>query len=165
MKSRYEIAAKARQILQETAAQCPQYAAKLNGVAVEVSGRMTACAGRASYRKNLIKLSLPFYADDTNFEQDLRNTVTHEAAHLVVGPSRTPHGLLWKLTHRSMGGTGERCHELELADGFAARRQQNRLEAPCSKCGKGIKLGPTQYKRHMENVSRGGRGYIHRICP
>src|SRR5262245_21419719 len=103
MKTRAEIAWQARKILQETAERCPQYAPFLTRIAVEVSGRMTRCAGVAIPIDYLIKLSLPFYADDSNFESDLADTVKHEAAHIIAAHKALqaqrrirPHGLEWR---------------------------------------------------------------------
>lgn len=130
MKSRQEIAWRVHQILQETAKACPQYADRLHAMRIKVSGRMTRCAGYASYKTNTIKISLPFYADDDNFANDLANTTTHEAAHLLAyqlhickGQKIRPHGREWRSIHRAMGGNGERCHKLKVAAGFQRRRK------------------------------------------
>mgnify|MGYP001619177687 CR=1 FL=1 len=165
MKTTHEIAWRARKILQESAVACPQYADKLHGMKIVVSSRMTRCAGKAFYWQNTIKLSLPYFADDKNFDEGLFNTVTHEAAHLIVGAVGRlggPHGPQWRAVHRSMGGNGERCHEFELADGFSRRVKH---EVTCSKCGGSLKLGTAQYRRHVQHVKVGGIGYIHRKCP
>lgn len=168
MKTRNEIAWRARQILREAAVKCPQWADKLHAMRIKVSGRMTRCAGCAVYRTNTIKISLPFFADAGNFDTALANTVTHEAAHLIVGVFGRlggPHGPQWRATHRAMGGTGDRCHTLELAHGFAPRRAKPRVQIPCPKCGQPMPMGPTQLREHERIRSMGGQGYTHRLCP
>jgi predicted SprT family Zn-dependent metalloprotease len=114
---------------------------------------MTSTAGTASYRKNEITLSLPFFADDANFDSHLFETVTHEAAHLVVGMegrNGKPHGPQFRKVHRAMGGKGERTHDMALAEGFTKRKRKPRTEAPCGcGCGEMMKLGPVQLKKQL----------------
>lgn len=178
MKTRAEIAWRARKILQETAAACPQYAEWLHHMLIEVSGRMTSCAGRAYSGQNLIKLSLPFYADDTNFENDLEDTVKHEAAHLIASSKARrlmrrirPHGIEWRSIHLALGGNGKRCHNLQLADGFKARKRQPLTSMPCCKCGQPIRLKPSRARTYAEGIKRGsmgpgtGFGFRHGVCP
>lgn len=155
---------RARRIIDETIERCPQYADKLRSIRFEVSGRMTACAGKAFYARNLVKLSLPYFADEGNADSHLFETVTHEAAHLVMGPGYG-HGGLWKRCHREMGGKGERCHSLELASGYTRRKSQARVESQCSRCDQPITLGPRQAKKHEALRAAGREGYRHRQCP
>jgi len=168
MKTKAEIAARTREILNETAIKCPQWADKLHAMRIKVSGRMTRCAGRAAYRTNTIKLSLPFFADAGNFDTALANTVTHEAAHLIVGVFGRvggPHGSQWRATHRAMGGTGARCHTLELAHGFEPRRRKPLIQVNCPKCNQPMPLGARQFTKHQRIRVLGGTGYTHRLCP
>lgn len=149
MRNKHQIQREARAILSEFFDAYPV----LRTVNVRVSERMTRAAGSARFRKGQpfeIVLSLPFYATEDN---DLRETVTHEAAHCVAG-IKAGHGPAWKLVHRSMGGKAERCHTLTLAPGFTARRNTGRVEVPCPcNCGQTMKLGPTQAKKHAANGS------------
>lgn len=178
MKTRAEIAWRARQILRETAAACPRYADYLHYMLIEVSGRMTACAGKAYCAHNLIKLSLPFYADDANFENDLADTVKHEAAHLIAYTKARrimrrirPHGIEWRSIHLALGGNGKRCHNLQLAEGFKARKRQSLTPMPCAKCGQPILLKPARARTYAEGIKRGslgpgtGFGFMHGVCP
>lgn len=178
MKTRAEIAWRARKILQETAAACPQYADYLHYMMIEVSDRLTSCAGKAYYNQNLIKLSLPFYADDANFGNDLEDTMTHEAAHLIAYTQARsfmqrikPHGPEWRSIHLALGGSGKRCHNLQLAEGFQARKRQPLTSMPCSKCGQSILLKPSHARSYAEGIRRGsmgpgtGFGFSHGVCP
>lgn len=119
----------------------------LRSMPIRVSARMTRAGGSVRFRKGEpfeIVLSLPFFADESN---DLRNTVTHEAAHVVAG-IKAKHGPEWRRVHRSMGGTAERCHTMTLAQGYTARRNK-RIEVPCPcGCGQSMSLGPTQASKH-----------------
>lgn len=167
MKSPCQIEQRAKEILNEAAIRCPQWASKLHAMKIRISSRMTNCAGRASYRHNLVKLSLPFFADEHNFQTALLPTVTHEAAHLIVGlegRNRQPHGLQWQTIDKALGGTGQRCHTLELADGFA-RRVQPRVSVPCPKCNQPMSMGSRQYTKHRKLRAAGLLGYVHKKCP
>lgn len=152
MKRQQDIHAAARQILQAAAVRCPQHADKLHSIGIRVSSRMTSCGGTASYRKNEVTISLPFFADEANFTNELFEVVTHEAAHLIVGREGRkgqPHGPVFRSVHRSLGGTGKRTHSMALADGFKGRKRTQRtgVQCPCG-CGQTMSLGPTQLKRH-----------------
>jgi hypothetical protein len=158
MRNSYQIKTEARAILNELATNHPI----LSGVPIRVSSRMTRAAGKAVWhRGGIVKeivLSLPFFADSAN---DLHRTVTHEAAHLVAGHA-AGHGPTWKMVHRSMGGKGDRCHTMSLAEGFAhtARKRAPRVSATCPKCGQPMSLGPTQAKKAAR-----GAVYSHGRCP
>lgn len=158
MKRQHEIAYAAREILKGTMVRCPGYATKLRTVSIRVSSRMTSTAGTAKYSKNEITLSLPFFADETNFDSHLFETVTHEAAHLVVGlegRNGQPHGPQFRSVHYAMGGAGKRTHSMDLADGFKARTRKPSVKTPCGcGCGQSMSLGPTQAKKHQSGRAK-----------
>ncbi len=177
MKTRHEIHDQARRILMDTADKHPKYAIHLQQTAIEVSGRMTLAAGTAHTSKNLIKLSLPYFADDSNFDKFLANVVTHEAAHLIAhtlakaaGRRIKSHGWEWQSIHRALGGDGKRCHSLKLAEGFKPRKKQPLVAMPCCRCSKEILLKPIRARNYAEGIKRGslgpgtGYGYMHREC-
>lgn len=150
---------------------------KLLGITFEVSSRMTRAAGAAYIARKMIKLSLPFFASEANFQKDFRNTVTHEIAHILVPPTswcgrsnRDAHGFRWQAMHRQLGGTGERCHELELSVGYSARRRV-RIEMPCFKCGKPIFLTRSRAQTYQTGIEHGSMGpgtnygFAHKNCP
>ena len=155
MRSKQQIQREARAILVEFADRYPI----LGTIPIRVSARMTRAGGTAVFTNPAhepveIKLSLPFFADEAN---DLRETVTHEAAHIVAG-RKAVHGPAWKAVHRTMGGKAQRCHKMELANGFTARRNV-RVDSPCARCGRPLSLGPIQAKK----ANRGAR-YSHKNC-
>jgi predicted SprT family Zn-dependent metalloprotease len=167
MKQANEIQRAAYRILADAAERCPGYADTIRRIRVRISSRMTSCGGTANYRKMEIALPLAYFADETNFEKFLFEVVTHEAAHLVVGivdRNRRPHGPQFKMVHRSMGGTGKRTHEMQLADGFSKRKAATRTSVFCGcGCGETITLGPTQYRKHLKGlryVKQGHRGRV-----
>jgi hypothetical protein len=47
--------------------------------------------------------------------QERRNTITHEVAHALAGP-HAKHGEKWRALHRSLGGDGERCGDVEVPE-------------------------------------------------
>lgn len=134
-------------------------------ITFKLSRRMTRAAGKARPSTGEVTLSLAFYEDRSNFEKDFRNTVTHEIAHVLsppvrIGRKRSSHGPAWQAMHRRLGGTGERCHELELAEGYTARRTARKATVCGCGCGSPMTLGPTQAKRHAQSIARGGTGYM-----
>lgn len=145
----------ARSLLRRLAREHPQWAAKLLGVQVRLSGRLTSSAGVADARKRQIRLSAPLFGRPENRDQ-LANTVTHEAAHLIVGASEG-HGARWVAVHRALGGNGERCHRMETG---ASRRQAPREEARCTRCGDLLLVGPIRMRRMRSEELR----YRHRGC-
>lgn len=177
MKTASDILYKARTILRQASEQNPSYAYLLSDIRIEVSRRMTKCAGLAIPLEKIIRLSLPFYADDANFEKDLSDTVTHEAAHIIAqlralsnGIRIKWHGPEWRAIHRSLGGSGERCHNLKLAAGFKARRKQELTPMPCCICGQRILLKPARARTYAAGIKAGsmgpgtGFGFHHKDC-
>lgn len=169
-----DILVAALKIRNDLADRFSEHADVLNGTRIEVSGRMTNCAGKAYCRRdgnNTVKLSLAFFADETNFENHFFETVSHELAHVLApswhefGRRREPHGEAWQAMHRKLGGNAERCHSMKLADGFAARRRASKHGATCSVCGQTVLLGPSQIKRHNQCIALGWPGYRHKTCP
>lgn len=158
MRSKQKIQREARAIVAEFTDQYPI----LRTMPIRVSARMTRAAGSVRFRKGEpfeIVLSLPFFASEEN---DLRETVTHEAAHVVAG-IRAGHGPAWRAVHRSMGGKAQRTHTMSLAQGFTARRDTQpkvRVEVACPKCGQPMLLGPVQAKK-----AKRGAVYSHQRCP
>lgn len=112
---------------------------------------MTTCAGKAFPFQYLVKLSRAYYADRENFEKDFRDTVLHEIAHIVtrhVNPQRVkPHGTEWKSVATRLGAKPDRCHALQLAEGFKRKTREGGT-APCGVCGKPMQLGYRQYQHH-----------------
>jgi predicted SprT family Zn-dependent metalloprotease len=143
---------------------------------------MTNCAGRAWNNLNLVKLSLAFFASESNYLAEFQDTVLHELAHIITrkvyGPLVKPHGREWKYVATMVGAKPERCHAMQLADGFQARKKQSGGLAPCVNCGRMLELGPRQYKEHVirtsiyqemkqknPNFQIPNTGYAHRTCP
>lgn len=140
MKTALDISTKAREILWEAAKRCPQWDLCLYQMVIEVSDRMTNCAGKAFAIDRKIKLSRPFFADDGNFDAELRETVLHEAAHIIaikkytnLGIRIKPHGREWRTVCLALGGKPERCHDMKLAEGFKARKEKMPYWTPVPK--------------------------------
>lgn len=155
-----EILRAAREILLDCEEVAPMDFENRPRITFRVSSRMTRAAGSAIPRTGVVTLSLPFFEDRTNFDAEFRNTVTHEIAHVLSPPTRDPytgrkssHGPAWKAMHRRLGGTGDRCHTLDLAAGYERRGRSKRTEVPCScGCGQAMRLGPTQLRRYQSGA-------------
>ena len=169
MKSAQDLLHEAYCIRDVLAIKHPDLGPVLRQIRIEISTRMTEAAGKAKCQSKIVKLSLPFYADETNFTEDFYNTVTHEFAHILAPPFWGPtgrkidHGEAWQAMHIRLGGNGERCHTLEVAEAF--KRKVVMTPAACGTCGQSIMLSPIRLKRHNENLALGGRGYRHNKCP
>lgn len=167
--TKQRIKSRAQEILRECFSLVPEQAGFMQRIRFRVSARMTRAAGKARPSTGEITLSLPYFEDVGNFEKEFRNTVTHEIAHVLSPPYRNPgsrksvqHGHRWQAMHRRLGGTGERCHELELSAGYERKRRgrAERTSVPCPKCEQPMSLGPTQLKKY-----RMGARYSHSRCP
>tara|TARA_R110002167_G_scaffold143958_2_gene333736 strand:- start:62872 stop:63390 length:519 start_codon:yes stop_codon:yes gene_type:complete len=108
---------------------------RLNQAHFQISNRMTSSGGSACVQgKNVgrVKLSGPIFRDEANSESDLRNTIRHELAHIAVGPGHG-HDAVWKREAKRMGCTGDRCHQMVVAQ--STRRARFDWMASCSSCG------------------------------
>ena len=108
---------------------------RLSGAHFQISNRMTTSGGSACVQgKNVgrVKLSGPIFRDEANSESDLRNTIRHELAHIAVGPGHG-HDAVWKREAKRMGCTGDRCHQMVVAQ--SSRRARFDWTASCSSCG------------------------------
>lgn len=92
--------------------------------------RATARAGQTDHNKKVLSLSWKYVT--LNDVADVRDTILHEIAHVLVPPIRVNgrwvhHGPAWKRTARAIGCTGERTTQADT--GRVARPK--RYEAIC----------------------------------
>lgn len=85
-------------------------------------------AGRCSYRKQLITLSINFVI--RNNDEEIKDTILHEIAHALAGPG-TGHGPKWKAVCRQIGAKPVRCYDSEKVD-----MPKGRYKAVCGGCQK-----------------------------
>ena len=79
----------------------------------------------------------------------VRNTILHEIAHALVGPGHH-HDKVWRAMARSIGCTGDRCHDVDFAPpryimscqgcGWAQTRNARRKGLVCRTCGKAVRF-------------------------
>tara|TARA_R110000764_G_scaffold36736_2_gene82018 strand:+ start:39693 stop:40205 length:513 start_codon:yes stop_codon:yes gene_type:complete len=101
----------------------------------KISNRMTSSGGSACVggpNTGRVKLSGPIFRDEANSEDDLRNTIRHELAHIAVGRGHG-HDAVWKREAKRMGCTGDRCHQMVTAQ--AKTRARFDWDVSCSSCG------------------------------
>lgn len=90
-----------------------------------------------------------------NWDEMVKQTIPHEVAHLVgyvhkrLGAKN--HNWQWQQIDRSLGGTGERCHKMELTPGRKTNRYIYKLP-----CGEEITVGP----KHHSGLQNGKYGYL-----
>ncbi len=81
-------------------------------------------AGRCAYGIRVISMSRLFCLKAP--VDEIRDTILHEIAHALVGPEHN-HDSIWKTTARSIGCTGNRCHDVDFAP--------SRYIVSCHRCG------------------------------
>lgn len=81
-------------------------------------------AGRCALDIRVISLSRLFCLEAS--AEEVGDTLLHEIAHALVGPAHN-HDSIWKAAARSIGCTGNRCHDVEFAP--------PRYIVSCPRCG------------------------------
>lgn len=82
--------------------------------------------GVCKYRYKVIALSAPLV--ELNDEAEIKDTILHEIAHALVGPSHG-HDLVWKRKAIEIGCNGKRC-----CDSKVVATPESRYVAVCSGC-------------------------------
>ena len=85
--------------------------------------------GVCRFREKSIELSV--YHVDSSPDASVANTILHEIAHAMVGPSHG-HDWTWKSVARMIGCTGERCGKMEIPD---ALKRKAKYIGRCEGCG------------------------------
>lgn len=115
----------------------------------------TKVAGRVHLggSKRLVRLNYKLMAKEK--VADFKATLIHETAHIVAFNmfEERGHGKYFKYVDRQLGGSGDRCHQMEYLTGkatwryqcvccgkqyHAARMLRNITNRYCSKCGVGV---------------------------
>ena len=73
-------------------------------------------AGEASFHRGVYTLKFNPEAVRNHWEEMVKNTISHEVAHIVQHKMRDymSHDLEWKSIDRNLGGNGQRCHNFNL---------------------------------------------------
>lgn len=141
-----------------------QIAREIYGFDAEVQTEIRDCgrtAGWASERNGVSTITINTQMFDPQYELELKNTVSHELAHIVcywnprLGRN---HDRGWKRVHQALGGDGSRCHSLPL------KRARSTKKAIYEVAGKEIKVGLTRHKR-IQNKTRSYLYNGHRVTP
>lgn len=98
-------------------------------------------AGRCAFDIRVISLSRLFCLEAPAHE--VSDTILHEIAHALVGPAHN-HDSIWKAAARSIGCTGNRCHEVDFAP--------PRYIVSCPRCG------------WSRQANRRGPGFVCKTC-
>lgn len=92
----------------------PQANLKKPAVVFSTKGKS---AGRAWKDCSKVEFNTIIAKNATEAGQDFTNTISHELAHIVqyaLNPRSKPHGVEFKMIHRSLGGTGETYHQYSV---------------------------------------------------
>lgn len=126
----------------------------------DLKGRAAGMAGGTSRSRltgKVMGLYLRFNREaiEKNWEDMVKQTIPHEIAHLVAYSfpqlGADHHNWKWAQIDRALGGTGERCHRMELTPG----RKTSRFVYKDSD-GKEVQVGP----KHHAGLQRGKYGYL-----
>lgn len=126
----------------------------------DIRGKCAGMAGAASvnrYTGEVKGLYLRFNREaiTKNWDEMVNQTIPHEVAHIVAYVHRRlgakNHNWAWQQIDRALGGTGERCHKMELTPGRRTTRHLYRLEN-----GLEFKIGP----KHHSGLQAGKYGYL-----
>lgn len=120
-------------------------------------------AGQAGGRRNRITGENHFYlrfnreAIEKHWDEQVNQTIPHEVAHLVAFAhprlGAKNHNYVWQRIDRSLGGTGERCHNMELTP--AKRRTVTRY-LYITERGTECPVGPKHHKHIQMYGAAGG---------
>lgn len=97
--------------------------ALLRKVPVTINYRMRTAGGRVGYTRQPYTRAVINISVEINYEyallameDEVQNTVSHELAHAyhILLTGSTDHGSQWQRIHLAMGGTAERCHNVEV---------------------------------------------------
>jgi predicted SprT family Zn-dependent metalloprotease len=101
--------------------------------------------GLCVYSRKTIELSIHFVERDNPWEE-IRDTILHEIAHALVGPSHG-HDKVWKRKCVQIGARPKACGEADMPEG--------KWNARCSGCGKA-------FHRHRKPMKE--KGWFCRDC-
>jgi hypothetical protein len=132
---------------------------------VILTNRLRVTAGRAS-RKLInpaikdsfiytIELSKVVLSKTTKEEQ--YDTISHELAHLLDAAIRNKfnHDKFWKSLHVAMGGTGKRCHGIEVK-----RNKRRKVKVTNLITKQEFFISPKSYKKLKFNLSLDNAAYM-----
>ena len=132
----------------------PEFTLKLLPIVFYPKG---SAAGRAKWKRvgSQVVYNVEFSVEaiGVDWENMYLDTIPHEIGHIVArfiyGHKAQAHGPEWKRISRSLGCTGERCHEMNLTKAHSSRRQR---ELYISDSGDKCVVGPTQHKKIQNKV-------------
>ena len=109
-------------------------------------------AGQCDYNTKVISLSRLYVRAA---EKDhIRDTILHEIAHALVGPSHG-HDVVWRQKAREIGCTATRCHNLNFSKArwimkcpngcFSVERHRRKSGLVCGECNSAVKFVASKY--------------------
>ena len=136
------------------------YHEDLRMIEVINNGRMRSTAGTATLNRiaevGTINMNKRLFLT-TGTNDDFRNTFTHELAHILANvkhKANCGHDYRWKREHKALGGSGKRCHDMEV-NHLKAKRKKFKYKCDCNTYEVGI-------RRH--NKMRSGIHYRCKLC-
>jgi predicted SprT family Zn-dependent metalloprotease len=110
-------------------------------------------AGQCDYTNKIISLSR-FYVRHADIDH-VRDTILHEIAHALVGPSHG-HNAVWRQKAREIGCSAARCHNLSFARAkwvmtcpngcFSVERHRKKSGLVCASCKSAVEFHAAETK-------------------
>lgn len=124
----------------------------LVGWSLVINERMRSVFGRCNYGRRA--LYLPGWHVDHGEWADVLDTLRHEAAHALAGPT-AGHGPKWRSWARRLGSEARRCGSREAWAKSPAAKDGPKWSISCRKCG---------LVTHLRRRSAGWERARHRGC-
>jgi predicted SprT family Zn-dependent metalloprotease len=117
--------------------------------------------GMACYTFNTIEMSGDYVASGA--DSDVYNTVTHELAHFISlrAYHQSGHGWQWKMVHRALGGSAQRCTNA-CANGYKIRRNVVTRIA-LTRNDKTYYVTPARWNKQRYGIEKAGYTYARTV--
>lgn len=116
----------------------------------DLKGRAAGMAGADGINRRTGEVIRPYLrfnveAIRKHWDEQVKQTIPHEVAHIVAycfpALGAKNHNYAWQMIDRSLGGTGERCHRMELTRARNVQRYRYVLDN-----GQEISVGPKHHR-------------------
>jgi SprT protein len=124
-----------------------------NAIDLKLNNRMRSVAGRARYNKRYNRWEIHInYRLHRENREELKSTYLHELAHVLANRyynTRCNHDSRWRRINKTIGGTDENCHNMEVEH---LKAKQRRYDYAC-KCTT-HKISAVRHNRMQKGTKR-----------
>jgi len=137
----------------------------LEGFSLKINGRLTRVLGRCVWDRGREgnRIELAKWLVETRDSQEIRDTLLHEVAHAIAGPTAN-HGPDWKMAARMVGARPEtKCRKASIVSPSQKRPPKYTVLCPSCKAEFGRKRAPKGYGGYpVGSIFR--TGHVHGNC-